>query len=264
MDLQLKQKTAFITGSTQGIGLAIAKQLLLEGANVIIHGRSPEKVKTIVASLKNEVANSNVSGLTADFLNAEEVNALIAQLPSVDILVNNAGIFEVKPFTETNDDDWQRMYTVNVMSGVRLSRALLPLMLKKNWGRIIFISSESGINIPENMIHYGTSKAAMLAISNGLAKLTKNTLVTVNTIVGGPTYSDGVANVVKQIAASQNITAEQMKANLTKNLNPTSLLQRFIEPTEIANMISFLASPLSAATNGSAIRVDGGVLTTTI
>lgn len=262
MDLQLTQKTALISGSTQGIGLAIAKQLLNEGANVIIHGRSAEKVNNSITALKNNSTHGNVSGFAADFAKPKEIDALIQQLPPIDILVNNAGIFEMKPFTAITDDDWQRMYEINVMSAVRLSRALLPGMLKNNWGRIIFISSESGINVPENMIHYGASKAAMLAVSNGLAKITKNSLVTVNTIIGGPTYSDGVAQAVEQIASSQDITVDQMKAALTKNLNPTSLLQRFIEPQELASMVCFLASPLSSATNGSAIRVDGGVLTT--
>jgi NAD(P)-dependent dehydrogenase (short-subunit alcohol dehydrogenase family) len=262
MDLQLKSRTAFVSGSTQGIGFAIAKQLLLEGANVIINGRTPETVDTIVSNLKEQVKGASVSGIAADFGNVHEVERLLNALPEIDILINNVGIFEIKSFVSIEDEDWENIIEVNVMSGVRLSRHVLPAMLLRKWGRIVFISSESGVNIPENMIHYGTTKSAMLSISNGLAKLTRGTQVTVNTILGGPTYSDGVANTVKHIAELQNVTEVQLKDNLIKTMNPTSLLQRFIEPSEIASLVVYLCSPLSVATNGAALRADGGVLTT--
>jgi NAD(P)-dependent dehydrogenase (short-subunit alcohol dehydrogenase family) len=178
----------------------------------------------------------------------------------VDILVNNVGQFELKPFADISDDDWKRYVDVNLMSGVRLSRHVLPVMLAKGWGRIIFIGSESGVNIPADMVHYGVSKAAMLALSNGLAKLTRATEVTVNTIVGGPTYSDGVADTVSEISQAQGMTTDELKSAIAAT-NQTSLLQRFIEPSEIASLAVYLASPLSSATNGAAVRADGGVLT---
>jgi NAD(P)-dependent dehydrogenase (short-subunit alcohol dehydrogenase family) len=262
MDLQLRSKTALISGSTQGIGFAIARQLLAEGAKVIINGRTEEKIDAALKRLKQEIPAAEVSGIAADFTDVNAINKLIALLPDIDILVNNVGIFDLRPFFDTQDSDWERFFEVNVMSGVRLSRALLPKMLEKNWGRVIFISSESGINIPENMIHYGMTKTAMLSVSRGLAQLTKNTGVTVNTIVGGPTYSEGVAVAVEQISAAQNRDTEDVKADLMKALNPTSLLQRFIKPEEIAHLALYLSSPLSAATNGAALRADGGVLNT--
>jgi NAD(P)-dependent dehydrogenase (short-subunit alcohol dehydrogenase family) len=183
-------------------------------------------------------------------------------LPGIDILINNVGIFEIKSFINIDDEDWENIIEVNVMSGIRLSRHILPAMLLNKWGRIIFIGSESGINIPENMVHYGTTKAAMLSMSNGLAKLTRGTQVTVNTILGGPTYSEGVANTVKHIAELQNVPEAQLKDNLIKTMNPSSLLQRFIEPSEIASLVIYLCSPLSVATNGAALRADGGILST--
>jgi NAD(P)-dependent dehydrogenase (short-subunit alcohol dehydrogenase family) len=262
MDVQLTSKTAFVSGSTQGIGFAIARQLLLEGASVIINGRTPERIAAAVQRLKDEIPDADVSGIAADFARVEEVNELLNALPDIDILVNNVGIFELRPFTDITDDDWTKFFEINVMSGVRLARVLLPKMLARNQGRIIFISSESGVNIPENMIHYGMTKTAMLSVSRGLAALTKNTAVTVNTILGGPAYSEGVAAAVEHISAAQQQPVEQVKSDLFKNLNPTSLLQRFIEPTEIAHLAVYLASPLSIATNGAALRADGGVLNT--
>lgn len=262
MDLQLKSKTAFISGSTQGIGFAIAKQLLKEGAKVIINGRTQKKIDLAIGKLTEEIPDADVYGIPADFANADEVNQLLAKLPDIDILVNNVGIFELKPFVQIEDEDWSKIFEVNVLSGIRLSRLLLPKMLEKKWGRIIFISSESGINIPENMIHYGMTKTAMLSISNGLAKLTKNTEVTVNTILGGPTYSDGVAETITQIAQAQQQDITAIKSYVMNNYNPSSLLQRFIDPSEIANLVVYLSSPLSIATNGSALRADGGVLNT--
>ncbi|NIJ51218.1 SDR family NAD(P)-dependent oxidoreductase [Dyadobacter arcticus] len=259
MDLQLNDKTAFISGSTQGIGYAIAESLLREGASVIVNGRSESKVDDAVAKLKALLPVGNVSGYAADFSKVEEVNALLSNLSEIDILINNAGIFEPKPFTEITDEDWFKFFEVNVLSGVRLSRHFLPKMLAKNWGRIIFISSESAVNIPEEMIQYGTTKTAQLSVSRGLAELTKGTNVTVNTVMPGPTKSEGAAEFVKQFAAENNITTEEAEKDFFKTARPTSLLQRFSSVEEIANLVTYVASPLSSATNGSALKVDGGV-----
>jgi NAD(P)-dependent dehydrogenase (short-subunit alcohol dehydrogenase family) len=261
MNLQLENKRAFISGSTQGIGYAIATSLLEEGASVVLNGRSQDKLDQAVKNLKQKFPEANISGIAADFHDAKQVEELLLKVSDIDILINNVGLFELKAFEEITDDDWKRYFEVNVMSSVRLSRHVLPIMLFKKWGRIIFISSESGVNIPENMIHYGTTKTALLSLSNGLAKLTKGSEVTVNTIVGGPTYSDSVAQTIEQIATLQNLSVEETKSSIIGS-NQTSLLQRFIEPSEIANLAVYLSSPLSSATNGSALRADGGVLTT--
>ncbi|HEY9008140.1 MAG TPA: SDR family oxidoreductase [Ohtaekwangia sp.] len=259
MDSQLKNKTAFVSGSTQGIGFAIARGLLVEGATVIINGRTQQRVDNAVKELKSKVPGANVTGIAADFSNAADVKKLTEQLPDVDILVNNAGIFEIKPFTEITDDDWLRFYEINVLSGVRLSRHFLPKMIARNWGRIIFISSESAINIPEEMIHYGMTKTAQLSISRGLAELTKGTGVTVNAVLPGPTRSEGVEEFVKQLAAAQKVTPQEAEQNFFKTVRPTSLLQRFTSVEEVANLVTYVASPLSSGTNGTALRVDGGV-----
>jgi len=258
MDLHLTGKRAFVSGSTQGIGYAIARALLDEGAEVVINGRNQNRVDEAVATLKQ--AGGKVTGIAADFGDAAHVHALLKQLGHVDILINNVGAFEVKPFADVSDDDWQRYFDINVMSGVRLSRHLLPGMLERGWGRIIFINSESGVNVPADMIHYGASKAAMLALGNGLAKLTRATEVTVNSILGGPTYSDGVADAIGAIAQTQGMDVAGLKSAIAAG-NATSILQRFIEPNEIASLALYLASPLSSATNGAALRADGGVLT---
>jgi NAD(P)-dependent dehydrogenase (short-subunit alcohol dehydrogenase family) len=262
MNLELTSKKAFISGSTQGIGFAIAQQLLEEGVEVIINGRQKDKTENAVLQLQQQFPNTKVSGIAADFSNKEEVNNLLEKLNDIDILINNVGIFELKDFETISDEDWSHIFEVNVMSSVKLSRQIFPKMVAKNWGRIIFISSESGVNIPGNMIHYGMTKASMAAISNGLSKLTKGTEVTVNTILGGPTYSDGVAGTVEHFAKLQNISIDQMKATIVQQTNPYSLLQRFIEPKEIANLVTYLSSPLSIATNGASLRADGGVLKT--
>lgn len=264
MDLQLKGKTAFISGATQGIGFAIATQLLKEGAHVIINGRTQQKIDAAIGQLMQNIPGASVSGIAADFGKEAEVNKLLAQLPEIDILVNNVGIFALKDFESIEDSEWQAMFDVNVMSGVRLSRALLPTMLSRNWGRVIFISSESGVNVPGNMIHYGITKTAMLSLGNGLSKLTKGTAVTVNTILGGPTYSDGVATTVKHIAQANNTSEDDMKTAILQGTNPHSLLQRFIAPEEISGITAYLCSPLAAAINGAALRVDGGVLNTVL
>lgn len=280
MDMRLAGKRAFVSGSTQGIGYAIARALLAEGASVVLNGRTERRVRDAVEALRREVPGAavvgagvhgtealgasvlgaEVSGITADFADPEQVSELVARLGEVDILVNNVGLFEVKPFAEIRDDDWLRYFEVNVMSGVRLARLLLPGMLERGWGRVIFIGSESGVNVPADMLHYGVAKAGMIALGNGLAKLTRGTEVTVNTILGGPTYSDGVAATVGQIAAAQGMTSDQLKGAIAAG-NQTSLLQRFIDPDEIASLAVYLASPLASATNGAAVRADGGVLT---
>jgi NAD(P)-dependent dehydrogenase (short-subunit alcohol dehydrogenase family) len=262
MDLELTSKKVFISGSTQGIGYAIAQQLLQEGTEVIINGRQKEKTEQAVLELKKQFPEAQVSGIPADFSIKDEVNYLLEQLNDIDILINNVGIFELKDFETISNEDWYHIFEVNVMSSIKLSRKLMPKMLEKNWGRILFISSESGVNIPGNMIHYGMTKASMMAISNGLSKLTKGTEVTVNTILGGPTYSDGVAGTVEHFAQVQNITVDQMKTAIIQKTNPDSLLQRFINPKEIANLATYLSSPLSVATNGASLRADGGVLKT--
>jgi NAD(P)-dependent dehydrogenase (short-subunit alcohol dehydrogenase family) len=260
MDLQLKQKTAFISGSTQGIGFAIAQQLAEEGATVILNGRTDLKTQQAVQRLRKAVPGAQVSGIAADFTRPDEIKSLLDKLPPIDILVNNVGIFELKAFHDIDDAQWTNIIEVNMMSGVRLSRALMPAMLKNGWGRILFISSESGVNVPADMIHYGVTKTAMLALGNGLSKLTKGTAVTVNSILGGPTYSDGVARAVEQLATVQNISVDQMKAAIVQHTNPNGLLQRFITPEEIASVAVYLCSPRSAAINGVAVRADGGAL----
>lgn len=260
MDLQLKGKTAFISGSTQGIGFAIALQLLKEGASVVINGRTEDRVKEAVGKLRQQVPGATVSGVAADFSKAADVNKLIEKLPVVDILVNNAGIFEPRPFEEITDEEWLRFFEVNVLSGVRLSRHYFQHMLQQNWGRIIFISSESAVMIPEEMIHYGMTKTAQLSISRGLAELTKNTNVTVNTVMPGPTKSEGVVEFIKQVAISKQITPEEAEKDFFKTMRPSSLIQRFADVSEIANLVTYVASPLSAATNGAALRADGGLV----
>ncbi len=262
MDLQLKGKKAFISGSTQGIGFAIAQQLLREGASVIINGRNKEKTEKAKKQLEKQFPEAGILGIAADFKNKDEVLQLLEILPEVDILVNNLGIFDIAKFEKIPDAEWYHYFEINVMSAVRLSRKLLPQMQQKNWGRIIFISSESGVNVPENMIHYGMTKAALSAVANGLSKLTKGTEITVNTILGGPTYSDGVSKAVEQIASNQNIEVEEMKKAILQQSNPHILLQRFINPEEIAHLATYLASPLSVATNGASLRADSGVLKT--
>jgi NAD(P)-dependent dehydrogenase (short-subunit alcohol dehydrogenase family) len=260
MDLQLAGKRAFVSGSTEGIGYAIARGLLLEGAVVVINGRTEDGVSAAVQRLLADVPGANVTGVGADFGDAEQVRRMLGSLGEVDILVNNVGLFEVTPFDDIPDEDWERYFAVNVMSGVRLSRHVLPGMLERGWGRVVFVGSESGVNVPADMIHYGVTKAGMLALANGLSKLTRGSAVTVNTILGGPTYSDGVAAAVEQIAAANGMPAHELKAGIAA-ANRTSLLERFIDPGEIASLAVYLASPLSSATNGAALRADGGVLT---
>lgn len=262
MVTNLSGKKALITGSTAGIGFAIAEHLLQEGAAVVINGRSKERVGMAIARLQEKYGNGTVTGVSADFSKAEEVATLIKQVPHVDILINNVGIFEPKPFTTITDEDWFLLFEVNVLSGVRLSRHYFPGMLEANWGRIIFISSESALNIPEEMIHYGMTKIAQLAVSRGLAELTRKTNVTVNAILPGPTKSEGVAGFTANLAKLKNIPASQAEADFFATARPTSIIQRFATVDEVANLVTYIASPLSSATNGAALRVDGGVVKT--
>jgi len=260
MDLKIKNKTALVTGSTAGIGYAIAKALATEGATVIVNGRTDERVNKAIAELKKDTGNPNIKGIAADFSDKKQIDKLIEQIPDVDILVNNVGIFEPKAFLEIPDEDWFKFYEVNVMSGVRLSRAYFDKMIEKNWGRIIFISSESAIQIPEEMIHYGMTKTAQIAVARGLAELTKGTNVTVNTILPGPTLSEGAGTFVKDMAAQSGKSVEEMEKEFFETARPTSLLQRFADPGEIASLVAYIASDLSIATNGAALRADGGVV----
>jgi NAD(P)-dependent dehydrogenase (short-subunit alcohol dehydrogenase family) len=260
MDLQLKGKTAFVSGATAGIGFSIASTLLKEGAVVIINGRTQGSMDKAVEELRASVQGAAVSGIAADFSNAAEVEQLLTQLPDVDILVNNVGIFEPRPFTEISDNDWFRFFEVNVMSGVRLSRHLFDKMLAKNWGRIIFISSESAVFIPGEMIHYGMTKTAQLGLSRGLAELTKGTGVTVNSVLPGPTRSRGVNDFISNLAKQEKVSDEEMEKRFFQDFRPTSLLQRFASTEEIASMVAYLASPLASATNGATLRVEGGLL----
>ena len=260
MDLKIKNKIALVTGSTAGIGFAIAKALANEGASVIVNGRTIERVNLAVEQLKKETGNANINGIAADFADRKQIDQLINQLPEVDILVNNVGIFEPKPFNTITDEDWFKFYEVNVLSGVRLSRAYFDKMIQKNWGRIIFISSESALQIPEEMIHYGVTKTAQIAVARGLAELTKGTGVTVNTVLPGPTFSEGAGGFVKDLAKKNGITEKEMEKQFFQTARPTSILQRFITTDEIASIVAYLASDLSIATNGSALRADGGVV----
>lgn len=263
--MQLRGRTAFVSGSTGGIGFAVASALSAEGVRVIVNGRSATHVDAAVDRLRVAWPDSSPRGIVADFGDPASVQRLLEQLGEVDVLVNNVGLFGLTAFPDVDDDEWQRYFDVNVMSGVRLSRHLLPGMLARGRGRgrIVFVSSESGVAVPADMVHYGTTKAAMIALANGLAKTTRGTGVTVNTVLGGPTYSDGVASAVEGIASSQGATVDEVKAAVIAQ-NRTTLLERFIEPSEIADMVTYLASPRSSATNGAALRVDGGVLTTTL
>lgn len=262
MNIDLSGKTALVTGSTAGIGYAIAKGLAASGAEVVLNGRGKARVDDAVARLAKEVAGGKIRGIAADVSTAAGCQQLLAALPHVDILINNAGIFEPKNFFDIPDEDWSRFFEVNVMSGVRLSRAYLPGMLNRNWGRIVFISSESGLNIPTEMIHYGTTKTAQLAISRGLAKLTRGTGVTVNSVLPGPTMSEGVEGFVKNLAKQHGQSEAEAAGQFVKQHRPSSLLQRFASVEEIANMVVYVSSKEASATNGAALRAEGGIVET--
>jgi NAD(P)-dependent dehydrogenase (short-subunit alcohol dehydrogenase family) len=258
MDLQLKGKRAFISGSTSGIGFAIAKILLEEGAEVVVNGRSEERINTAIEKLKDVVPTAIVSGIPADFSTVDSIQQLTAQLSDIDILINNVGVYTAESFFKATDENWQRQWDINVMSGVRLSRHCLPKMLKKNWGRILFISSECASLVPEDLIAYSTTKAALLAVSKGLAQLTKGTAVTVNTILPGSTRTDAAGQFLENLAQQNKATIEETERRFFEDVRTSSLLQRFATVEEVATTVAYYASPLSAATNGAAIRVDGG------
>ena len=260
MDLKLNGKTALVTGSTAGIGLAIAKSLASEGAHVYVNGRTQERVDKAVAEVRKQAPKATVGGIVADFSGAAGAEAVISKLGAVDVLVNNVGIFEPKPFVDIPDADWYRLFEVNVMSGVRLSRAYLPGMLKKNWGRIIFISSESAVQIPVEMVHYGMTKTAQVAIARGIAETVAGTGVTVNSVLAGPTESEGVAVFVESLAKQQNKTKAQFEKEFFEHARPSSLLKRFGTVEEVASLVTYLAGEQSSATNGAAVRADGGVV----
>ncbi|MEG3990519.1 SDR family oxidoreductase [Microcoleus sp. S28C3] len=260
MDLQLSDKVALVSGSTAGIGLAIATTLAQEGATVIVNGRTQERVNEALDRLKQSVPNAKLQGIAADLGTQAGVELLFQQVPEVNILVNNLGIYGSQAFEDISDEEWMNILEVNVMSGVRLSRHYLPPMLKKDWGRIIFISSESALNIPTEMIHYGVTKTAQVALSRGLAETTAGSRVTVNTVLPGPTRSEGVETFIEGLAKDQNITPEQVEKEFFTKTRPSSLIQRFATTSEVAALVAFVASPLASAINGAALRVEGGLL----
>lgn len=259
MDLKLRGKRALVTGSTQGIGFAIAEGLAREGAGVVVNGRGSAKVEAAIEKIASET-KASVTGIAADVGTEEGVAKLLDELDPVDILVNNAGIFEPKPFLEIDDAEWFRYFEVNVMSGVRLSRALLPHMLKQRWGRIVFISSESGIQTPPEMVHYGMTKTAQLAISRGIAETVPGTGVTVNAVLPGPTRSEGAVLFLEQIAQERGMDVKKIEAEVLKTLRPSSLLKRMASSEEVANLVVYLCGEPASATTGAALRVDGGVV----
>lgn len=258
MDLQLTGKKAFISGSTAGIGLATAIALAREGATVVINGRSDHSVATALTRVESAVPHATLEGFSGDLTSAEVAAQLLHKQPAVDILVNNLGIYEAQPFETISDDDWRRFFEVNVLSAVRLSRAWLPGMKARNWGRLVFLSSESGIQIPAEMIHYGMTKTALLAVSRGIAETCAGSGVTANAILPGPTRTAGVEGFVQQLGAGQ--TFAEFEAEFFRSVRPTSLLKRFATPEEVAALIAYVCSPLASATNGAALRVDGGVV----
>lgn len=260
MDLKLSGKVALVSGSTGGIGLAIVTALAEEGATVIVNGRTQERVNNAIDRIQQSVPNAKLQGIAADLGTQAGVELLLQKVPEVNILVNNLGIYGSKAFEDISDEEWMNILEVNVMSGVRLSRHYLPLMLKQDWGRIIFISSESGLNIPAEMIHYGVTKTAQLALSRGLAETTAGSHVTVNTVLPGPTRSEGVEDFIQGLSKDQNISIEQVEKEFFTKTRPSSLIQRFASTSEVAALVAFVASPLASAINGAALRVEGGLV----
>jgi NAD(P)-dependent dehydrogenase (short-subunit alcohol dehydrogenase family) len=260
MDLQLRGRRALVTGSTAGIGFAIAAGLAKEGAQVIVNGRTRERVQQAVEEIRAQAMSADLKEFAGDLSKPEAVEQLTHNFPEVDILINNLGIFEPKPFPEITDQEWERMWQTNVMSGVRLSRYYLPRMLQANWGRVIFISSESAENIPVEMIHYGVTKTAQVALSRGMAETTAGTGVTVNTVLAGPTMSEGVTEWLDKVAQSRNLSKPELEREFFQSMRSSSLLKRFATPEEVANVVVFFASPLASVTNGAAIRAEGGLL----
>jgi NAD(P)-dependent dehydrogenase (short-subunit alcohol dehydrogenase family) len=260
MDFQLEGKIALVSGSTGGIGAAIAEGLAREGARVIVNGRTRERVDQAMAGIRQQAPDARLEAFVGDLSADQAVKECSERHPQVDVLVNNLGIYEPKGFTEISDDDWRRFFEVNVLSGVRLSRVYLPKMLKAGWGRILFISSESALNIPVEMIHYGLTKTAQLALSRGLAELTRGTGVTVNAVLPGPTWSEGVEQFVQDLSARNNQSVQEVESKFFRDTRPSSLLQRFATTKEVANLFVYLASAAASATNGAALRVDGGTV----
>jgi NAD(P)-dependent dehydrogenase (short-subunit alcohol dehydrogenase family) len=260
MELGLKGKRALVTGSTAGIGFATARALAREGAYVTVNGRTKARVSSAVERLRAELPGATVDGIAADLSKANGCQALIGQLPDVDVLVNNLGIFEPKPFEQIPDEDWIRFFETNVLSGIRLARHYVPGMRSRNWGRIVFVSSESALQIPTEMIHYGMTKTAQLAVSRGLAETLTGTGVTVNSVLPGPTASEGVGEFVSQMAAARGIDAATVERQFFETARPSSVLKRFATPDEVAAMITFVCSVQASATTGAALRVDGGVV----
>jgi NAD(P)-dependent dehydrogenase (short-subunit alcohol dehydrogenase family) len=255
MDLKLKGKKAIVTGGSAGIGLAVARLLAEEGVEVTIPGRNVKKMNEAIRSLPGVV-----HGVEADLSTADGAKRLIERVPETDILVNNLGIYESKNFTDITDEDWLRYFEINVLGGVRLARHYFPAMLKRNWGRVIFVSSEAAAEVHPDMIHYGVTKTGQLVVSRGLAEMTKGTRVTVNSVLPGPTRSEAIVEFLKKRASTPNATPEQAEKEHFERDRPTSLIQRMAEDSEVASLIAYLASPLAAATNGAAIRVEGGIL----
>jgi NAD(P)-dependent dehydrogenase (short-subunit alcohol dehydrogenase family) len=261
MNLQLQGKRAVVTGSTAGIGFAAAVALAREGAAVVVNGRTQRRVDEAVNRVRADAGvRADVTGVAADLSTAEGCEKLIRAHGDIDVLVNNMGIFEPKPFEQITDADWLRFFEANVLSGVRLSRHHLPRMLKRNWGRIVFVSSESAVQIPAEMIHYGMTKTAQVAVARGMAEMTAGTGVTVNSVLPGPTRSEGVATFVNQLAEQRGVEFGEMEREFFRSAKPSSLLRRFITPEEVANLIAYVCSPAASATNGAALRVDGGVV----
>ncbi len=256
MDLELRGKKALVSGSTAGIGFAIAAGLAREGASVVVNGRTEARVRAAIAG----IGSGDLHGFAGDLANPEVIAQLIERHPDVDVLVNNLGIFEPRAFADISDPEWNRMWETNVMSGVRLSRHYLTGMLRRNWGRVIFISSESGVQIPAAMIHYGVSKTAQVALARGMAELCAGTAVTVNSVLAGPTKSEGAGVFIRQMAKSQGTDEAAVERMFFEKIRPSSLLKRFATTEEVANMAVYLASPLSSATNGAAVRAEGGVV----
>jgi NAD(P)-dependent dehydrogenase (short-subunit alcohol dehydrogenase family) len=258
MDLKLRDKLALVTGSTKGIGFAIAVALASEGVRVIVNGRSQKSVSAALAQINERVPDAELLGFAGDLATPDAAAQLVTRFPAVDILVNNLGIFEPKPFEEIPDEDWQRFFDVNVLSGVRLSRAYLPGMKQRNWGRVVFISSESAIQIPAEMIHYGVTKTAQLAVSRGMAETCAGTGVTVNAVLPGPTRSAGVDEFVAKLSGGRPFA--DFEKEFFQVVRPTSLLKRFATTDEVASLVAYVCSPVASATNGAALRVDGGVV----
>jgi NAD(P)-dependent dehydrogenase (short-subunit alcohol dehydrogenase family) len=260
MNIDLSGKRAVVTGSTAGIGLAIAKGLAASGAAVVLNGRTDAKVQAARQALLKEFPSAKVDGVAADLATAAGIDEFVRRVPQADILVNNLGIFEPKAFEEITDADWTRFFETNVMSGIRMSRAYIPGMKKSDWGRIVFISSESGINIPLEMIHYGMTKTAQLAVARGLAESLAGTGVTVNSVLPGPTRSDGVLDFFGKMAKEHGVPQAQMENDFIAQHRPSSIIRRLASVEEVANMVVYVCSKQASATTGAALRVEGGLL----